>query len=184
MEKLKILIGRNPQCDFAIENPEQHGTVSGRHATLSETDNPAVFLFEDHSRNGSYVNGKLVHNANCQISLSDHITLGKTYTLPIMDVAKRYFSSSKTTKKSMQQKPVSQPEPQQDPNATRLTPITLDSSFPSDPNATRLVAQPVDPQEPKVVTVEKVVEKVPTWYWGLFIAALVVAFILGFLVNC
>lgn len=184
MEKLKILIGRSSQCDFTIENPEQHGTVSGQHATLSETDNPTVFLFEDHSRNGSYVNGRLVHNTSCQISLSDHITLGKTYTLPVMDVAKRYFSSSKTTKKPLQPKPVSQPEPQPDPNATRLTPITLDTPFPSDPNATRLVSQLATPQEPSVVTVEKIVEKVPTWYWGLYIATTVVAFILGLLVNC
>ena len=179
MEKLKILIGRNPKCDFAIENPEQHGTVSGEHAILSETDDPTVFLFEDRSRNGSYVNGRFVHHTSCQISVSDHITLGRTYTLPIMDIARRYFSSRQTTKKASQPKSVSQATPQLDPNATR----PLDTPHPSDPNATRLVSQVSAPKEPSVVTVEKVVEKVPSWYWGLFIASITAALIIGFCIN-
>lgn len=179
MGQLSILIGRNPQCDYIIANPEQHATVSGRHATLSETEDPTVFLFEDHSTNGSYVNGQLVHHATCRITVGDNITLGRTYTLPIMEIARRYFSSSKTTKR------VSQfgPEPASAPNATRLVAVAQDKQSPYDPNATRILTETDTPQEPKVITVEKVVERVPSWYWGLFIASVMVAFILGFCVN-
>jgi predicted component of type VI protein secretion system len=200
MEKLKVLVGRNPQCDYTIENPGQHGTVSGRHATISESDTPNSFLFEDHSTNGSYVNGQLIHNSSCLVNLSDHITLGKTYTLPLADIVKRYFASTKTTKKNSQPKPdsnqwnpMASADPIPDSNATRLLPQDNNATclIPQDPHATRLIPQNnngYSSPEPEVKVVEKVVEKevevVPTWYWGLLIAAVVVAFIIGFLINC
>lgn len=173
MEKLKVLIGRSSQCDYTIENPDQHGTVSGSHATISDTETPNVYLFEDHSTNGSYINGQYLHNGSCNVKTTDHITLGKTYTLPIADIVNRFLSTSKTTKK----KPQPQPEKQV------FNPMASADPIPS--------GEPTMPQE-NVVTIEKVVEKevvkevekVPTWYWGLFIAAIVVAFILGFCVNC
>ena len=189
MEKLKVLIGRSSQCDYVIPNPEQHGTVSGKHATLSETDNPNTFLFEDHSTNGSYINGKLLHNNSCTVNVTDYITLGKTYILPLGDIIKRYFSSSKTTRKEPQNKldngtktilTVNRPIADASHNATCL--------LPQDNNATQLLSQNNEDiystslTEEKVVTKE--VEKVPIWYWGLYIASVTAAFILGFLINC
>ena len=89
MERLKVLIGRSSQCDFTIENPDQHGTVSSRHATISDTEIPNTYLFEDHSLNGSYINGQFLHNGSCNVKTTDHITLVKTYTLPLLDIVNR-----------------------------------------------------------------------------------------------
>lgn len=197
MEKLKVLIGRSSQCDYTIENPEQHGAVSGKHATISETETPDIFLFEDHSMNGSYVNGQLLHHSSCQVKISDYITLGKTYTLPLADIAKRYFSSYKTTKKVSQPKPenaqwtpITMDEPGSSDNATRLIPPEDNATqlISNSDNATRMLPvddsgiNPTDKVDEKVV--EKVVEKVPEWYWGLLIASIVAAFIIGLCINC
>ena len=177
MEKLKVLIGRSSQCDYTIENPEQHGTVSGKHATISETDSPDTFLLEDHSTNGSYVNGQLVHKNSCIINVSDHITLGKTYVLPLADIVKRYFSSSKTTKKV--------PQPKAD-DSMRTMPAT-DATVLSG-HGTKLLPQDNDehyhsfvPQEES--DRERVIEKVPVWYWWVLAVSRVVAFGAGVCVS-
>lgn len=194
MEKLKVLIGRSSQCDYTIENPEQHGAVSGKHATISEAETPDTFLFEDHSTNGSYVNGQLLHHSSILVKTSDYITLGKTYVLPLADIVKRYFSSSKTTKKASQPKPdsaqwtpVTIEEPSPSDNATRLIPQENNATqlISHSDNATRLLSQD-DSGSDKVSEkiVEKVVEKVPEWYWGLLIASIVAAFIIGLCINC
>lgn len=157
MEKLKVLVGRSSQCDYTIEKPEQHGTVSGKHATISETETSNVYLFEDHSTNGSYINGQLIHNDECKINVTDHITLGKTYTLPFEDIVKRYFMSHRTTKKKPQQ-----PEPQiQIVETPQPEPINY-----------------INP-EPQIITEIKTVEKVPTWFWILLIGATIAAFFIG-----
>ena len=164
MEKLKILIGRSPQCDYTIENPEQHGTVSSRHATLTETDDQHVFMFEDHSKNGSYINGQLLHHEGCKVNISDHITLGKTYILPFIDIVKRYFMIQRTTKK----------KPQQEPG----TPAGAQTNFLPAGRATSPTP------EPQVVTevVEKIVEKVPAWFWVLYVVSIIFAFGLGYII--
>lgn len=167
---LKVLIGRSSQCDYTIENPNQHGTVSGKHATISETETPNIYLFEDHSTNGSYINGQLLHNASCKVNVSDHITLGKTYILPFDDIVKRYFMAHRTTKK----------KPQQKPETPIDTPKTPEDKTPAG-EAT------VQAPEPNVVTVEKIVEKevekivekVPAWFWVLFVASVAIAFFIG-----
>jgi len=177
MEKLKVLIGRSSQCDYTIENPEQHGTVSGKHATISETDSPDTFLLEDHSTNGSYVNGQLVHKNSYIINVSDHITLGKTYVLPLTDIVKRYFSSSKTTKKV--------PQPKAD-DSMRTMPAT--DAIELSGHATKLLPQDNDayypsPVSPEERVVEKVVEKVPVWYWWVLAVSIVIAFGAGVCIS-
>lgn len=109
--KRKILLGRSSMCDFIIEDTNQHGTVSGKHATLYEGLIKGMYILEDHSTNGTYVNGQLVHNDTCEIHAGDHITLGRTYVLPLGEITERYFGGRKTTKKTISQ-PVSQPSPQ------------------------------------------------------------------------
>ena len=162
MEKLRITIGRSSQCDYVIENSDQYGTVSGNHATISETDTPDIFLFEDHSTNGTYINGQLIHNDSCTIKIEDHITLGKTYILPFDDVVKRYFSNSKTTKKK--------PQPPQD-NVT--TPI------PSSEGATMPQPSTGLPNGQPVVSEPQILKKIPMWYWILYAGSVIVAFLLG-----
>lgn len=170
MEKLKVIVGRSSQCDYVIDNPNQHGTVSGQHATIYETDNSNTYLFEDHSTNGSYINGQLIHHDSCKVNVTDHITLGKTYILPFEDIVKRYFMAQRTTKKKPQVKP-----------ETPITPSPVDDGISPSGDAT------VHSPETNVVTVEKVVEKevekvvekVPVWFWILYAATAVIAFLIG-----
>lgn len=175
MEKLRILVGRSSQCDYIIENNQKHGTVSGKHATISETEIVNTFLFEDHSTNGSYINGQLLHNDCRKIKVTDHITLGKTYTLPLSDIVNRFFVSRPTTEKRPQD------APQKQPNGVVASPLS------SSDETTRLLQQ----GEPSVITVEKVVEKevekviekVPRWYWVLYVVSILIAFVIGYIIN-
>ena len=163
------------QCDFTIENAEQHGTVSGKHATISETDSSGIFLFEDHSKNGSYINGQLLHNGSRKISVTDHITLGRTYTLPFEDIVNRYFIAQRTTHK----------KPQSQPTEIKINPmVSADPIMPVNDGTSPLPREDVN-NEPSVVTIEKIVEKekVPTWYWVLYAASIIVAFIVGVFMN-
>ena len=175
MESLKVLIGRSSQCDYKIENAEQHGTVSGKHATISETGIPNTYLFEDHSTNGSYVNGQLLHNNSCKITITDHITLGRTYTLPLTDIVKRYFTERRTTKKKPQEA-----QPQQFPqvipiveDVTRPMPLS-DETVGTFSNATT--------NTPAVVTETITIEKVPDWFWVLYGVSILIAFAVGFFI--
>lgn len=171
---LKVLIGRSSQCDYTIENPNQHGTVSGKHATISETETPNTYLFEDHSTNGSYINGQLLHNASCKVNVTDHITLGKTYILPFDDIVKRYFMAHRMTKKKPQQKqdtPVSDPQVLVD-----RTPVGAPTAH--SPKTNIVTVEKVVEKE-----VEKVVEKVPVWYWALLVASVTIAFFIGMIFN-
>lgn len=173
--KLKIHVGRSSQCDFTV--PEQHGAVSGHHATIYETDSPDVFMFEDHSTNGSYVNGKHLHNESCTVNVSDHITLGKTYILPLADIAARYFTARRTTTKKMRQ-----PEPVKEEPIIPTPPVSSD-------DVTRPVAE--TEKMPSVITVEKivekevekVVEKIPAWMWVLYVASVIIALFVGDMLN-
>lgn len=173
MEKLKVLVGRSSQCDYTIENAEQHGTVSGKHATISETDIPNTYLFEDHSTNGSYINGQLLHNNSCKVYITDHITLGRTYTLPLADIVKRYISERRTTKKKPQ-KEQPQPQPQVYVN------VKENPQPPSSGDETYIISSDVTDSAPAVVTETITVEKVPDWYWVLYAVSILVAFAVGF----
>ena len=187
-----MIIGRNPQCDYPIENPEQHRTVSGTHATLSETDRPDVFLFEDHSTNGSYINGRLLHNASCTVGINDQVVLGRTYTLSLADIARRYLSHSRATVK----KPTGQPWPSDAytpsfatpvdntplppqstgdylSSVTPVSPVSPVSPTPSVPPVTPVTSDRSDTPKPK--TKEK-----PTWYWLVLIGSIILGLIIGF----
>lgn len=175
MEKLKVLIGRSSQCDYTIENIEQHGTVSGKHATISETDIPNTYLFEDHSTNGSYINGQLVHNDSCKVYITDHITLGRTYTLPLTDIVKRYFTERRITKKKPQEV-----QPQALPQDSGRFGINEETR--PMPSSDESVSTPSDAtkQVPAVITETITVEKVPDWYWVLYAVSILIAFAVGF----
>ena len=74
-----IVLGRHPGCDIVLES----GAVSRQHARISNIE--GNFYIEDlHSRNGTYVNGKLLTqrqmlNENdeigiCELSFIFHLT--------------------------------------------------------------------------------------------------------------
>lgn len=78
----QITIGRNAQSTIVVD--AQYNTVSGNHATISYDG--AAYILQDHSTNGTYVNGNRIHHASCQIRLGDHITLGTQYVLNMNEV--------------------------------------------------------------------------------------------------
>lgn len=78
----QITIGRNAQSNIVVD--AQYNTVSGNHATISYDG--STYTLQDHSTNGTYINGNRIHNASCQIRRGDHITLGSQYVLNINEV--------------------------------------------------------------------------------------------------
>ena len=196
MEKLKVTVGRNPQCDYPIENAGQHGTVSGTHATLSETSNPEVLLFEDHSTNGSYVNGEFVHNESREIRITDHITLGRTYVLPLEDIVRRYLSPSRTTQRKpvdqtfpssrvTTRKPVNQIPIDQTPISDPFFPSVNDeNSSPNNQQPSTVDIVPQEPMEDNIIDGSSdmpITTKpgIPVWFWFVIIGALVLGLIIG-----
>ena len=79
----QITIGRNAQSTIVVD--AQYNTVSGNHATISYDG--AAYILQDHSTNGTYINGNHIHNTSCQIHLGDHITLGTQYVLNMNEVS-------------------------------------------------------------------------------------------------
>lgn len=78
----QITIGRNPQSTIVVD--AKYNTVSGNHATI--TCNGNTLILEDHSTNGTYVNGIKCHNGSVQIHMGDSVTLGQQYPLNISEV--------------------------------------------------------------------------------------------------
>ena len=78
----QITIGRNAQSNIVVD--AQYNTVSGNHATISYDG--STYTLQDHSTNGTYINGNRIHNASCQIRKGDHITLGSQYVLNMNEV--------------------------------------------------------------------------------------------------
>lgn len=72
-----ITIGR--KLDNSIVVPDSYSTVSGYHATIYFEDGRCVF--EDHSSNGSYINGTKLHYGKITISPNDVILLSRQYRL-------------------------------------------------------------------------------------------------------
>lgn len=160
--KRKILLGRSSMCDFVIDDTSQNGTVSGKHATLYEGSFKGRYILEDHSTNGTYVNGQLIHYEKCEVQVSDHITLGRTYILPLREIDERYFGGRKTTKK-----PVSQPIPQPSPQKIYSGPLT----------------QKVDTQPLPQPNKEQESQNKSIGFWTIFITLVVMAMICGLICD-
>lgn len=74
---IRITIGRNPQNMIVVDG--RYDTVSGNHATIYVEN--GQLRFEDHSTNGSYVNGRPIHNTSCYIQQGDAVLLSHKYSL-------------------------------------------------------------------------------------------------------
>lgn len=88
----QITVGRNSQSTIVVSS--QYNTVSGNHATI--TKDGSSFILEDHSTNGTYINGVRIHHASCQIRPGDHITLGQQYVLDFSTVQNLLGSGRET----------------------------------------------------------------------------------------
>lgn len=78
----QITLGRNAQSNIVVD--AQYSTVSGNHATIFYDG--GTYILQDHSTNGTYINGNRIHNTSSQIRLGDHITLGSQYILNMNEV--------------------------------------------------------------------------------------------------
>ena len=82
----KITVGRSSSCDIYVS--ENYDDISRYHAVISNEDNH--FIFEDVSKNGSYINGHKVHRSKYFVKHNDKIMLGKSYTLSWGEI-ERFF---------------------------------------------------------------------------------------------
>ena len=89
--KDKVTIGRAGTCDIRIGG--EYGSVSGSHADIKNDNGRLVFV--DHSTNGTEIDGKEVHNAQCVVARGAKIVLAGVYELPWAEIEK-YFPSRKT----------------------------------------------------------------------------------------
>ena len=122
----QITIGRNPQSTIVVD--AQYTTVSGSHATITRNDN--VLTLEDHSTNGTYINGQKIHHASATIRIGDTITLGHQYPLNMSDVL-RYLGGGHETQRIPQPQGttpavVNMPASMETPSVGKKTPQCLD----------------------------------------------------------
>ncbi|MCI5680909.1 MAG: FHA domain-containing protein [Paludibacteraceae bacterium] len=77
-----ITIGRNPQNTIVVG--AEYTTVSGQHATIEQVGNQ--LYLQDHSTNGTYINGRYIHNERIEIKPTDSISLGSQYFLNMQQI--------------------------------------------------------------------------------------------------
>lgn len=75
----EITIGRDPRCDIPIDNRYQ--SVSHRHAVIYNNYNGEL-IYKDTSRNGTMINGQLVHNTEVRIKPGMTILLPGNCPIP------------------------------------------------------------------------------------------------------
>jgi hypothetical protein len=68
--KPQSVVGKDPTCDVVLSDP----FMSGRHATIRA--NNGVFVLEDHSTNGTWVNDKKIKTH--ELVDSDFVKFGQT----------------------------------------------------------------------------------------------------------
>lgn len=73
---IKFSIGRNPDNDFIIDDM----TVSGYHAHITFQDDGSIYI-EDHSTNGTVINGSLLHKGVAQVNFGDNVLFAGTAPL-------------------------------------------------------------------------------------------------------
>jgi hypothetical protein len=86
----KITIGRDSSCHIRIDN--QYHKVSRRHATLSWDGRRLVL--EDHSTNGTVVNGRLICQSRIEVKDGDSIYLANSVKLSWSEI-NRFLSSGR-----------------------------------------------------------------------------------------
>lgn len=123
-----ITVGRSPENTIIVS--PNYTTVSGHHATITQA-NGQLYL-QDHSTNGTYINGQFVHN-NQQIAITpnDTITLGREYHLDMSAVVRALQATAGGGRETMLRQPQTpryvDPMPQPAETPHRAEPKNLDS---------------------------------------------------------
>ena len=111
----KISIGRSPENNLVFDSP----IVSGFHATIT-IDDQGLVTFEDHSTNGTLVNGQKLHKQNCVIQASDCIQLAGSVQLDLSflnNYAPGPYQENASADTAYQPTPEPEPEYQHQPAA-------------------------------------------------------------------
>ena len=111
----QITIGRNAQSTIVVSS--QYNTVSGNHATITKEGNS--YILEDHSTNGTYINGTRILRTSCQIRPSDHITLGTQYVLDF-SLVQNLLGSGRATQRFAETPATARVTPMQAPQQAPL----------------------------------------------------------------
>lgn len=123
-----ITIGRSPQNTIVVDS--SYSTVSSNHATI--TDNGGILTLQDHSTNGTYVNGQHIHNQSISIRQGDRITLASTYELPWREVM-RYFGGVHATQRYPQTPQTMRDVPRQAPQVVVIKEEKSKDESPEEP---------------------------------------------------
>lgn len=113
-----ITIGRNPQNTIVVG--AEYTTVSGQHATIEQVGDQ--LYLQDHSTNGTYVNGAYIHNQRVVISPTDRVTLSTSYSLNMQQVMQQ-LSPSRATSRYIPTAPQPVPSPIPQPMQQQAEPI-------------------------------------------------------------
>lgn len=181
MENRKITVGRDKKCDLAVEDIPQNGRVSGRHATItevvSEGTSGRVFILEDHSTNGTFVNSNFVHNGTCKIKEGDSITLGRDYVLEWTQILPFFGGGRKTDRKPFEKATVINAS-----SGERPTFVSADPVYPDPlPIVDGGTVSPTEQDDEKGDSTEK--ELVFTGkHWLIAIGAFIFGLIIGLLI--
>lgn len=145
----QITIGRNAQSTIVVD--AQYNTVSGNHATISYDG--AAYILQDHSTNGTYVNGNRIHHTSCQIRLGDHITLGTQYVLNMNEVIS-LLGGGRATQRRVDTPATARVAPQAQPMNQQINVNIGGNHFKEEKS------KPVKEGEPSIVN---------KWNWGAFL---------------
>lgn len=91
----QVTIGRAPECDIVVD--PLYGRVSNEHATLEIQD--GQLIYNDHSSNGTMINGRLVHHSSIAIQNGDKIMLADSFELSWIMILQRFPSLQRKTER-------------------------------------------------------------------------------------
>ena len=145
----QITIGRNAQSTIIVG--AEYNTVSGNHATISYDGQS--YILQDHSTNGTYINGSHIHQSSCRINPSDHITLGSQYVLNMHEVC-NLLGGGRATQRRVDTPATARVAPQAQPMNQQIN-INIGGT-----PAKEEKQKPVKIGEPSIVN---------KWNWGAFL---------------
>lgn len=156
----RITIGRNEACDFRV--PQSYETVSNMHADIEE-HNGRLF-FEDHSSNGSIVNGRRIKHEKMEIQYGDDIKLSSSYTLLWHDIL-QFFPNIIGNSSAQQGNYVSRPTTMHN---TPVNPLQDSGAYRRDYQAAYVGGQN-DSQEQNFQNQVDIARARSGWNWGAFL---------------
>ena len=144
---------------------------------VSEGTSGRVFILEDHSTNGTFVNSNFVHNGTCKIKEGDSITLGRDYVLEWTQILPFFGGGRKTDRKPFEKATVINAS-----SGERPTFVSADPVYPDPlPIMDGGTVSPTEQDDEKGDSTEK--ELVFTGkHWLIAIGAFIFGLIIGLLI--